>query len=74
MERIGIYFRLKTGAKDEYKRRHDQVWPEVRDVLSQAGIHNYSIWNHDEMLFAYFETEDFKKAQQIMDSSAIFQK
>ena len=74
MKRVAIFFKLKPAAKDEYKRRHDQVWPEVRDVLARSGIHNYSIWNHEEMLFAYFETEDLKKAQEVMDSSEIFQK
>jgi len=74
VQRIGILFRLKPGTKEEYRKRHDHIWQEVRDVLTQAGIHNYSIWNHDEILFAYFETEDLEKAQRTMDSSEIFQK
>ena len=39
----------------EYKRRHDEIWPEMTEMLNEAGIHNYSIWNSGNELFAYME-------------------
>jgi L-rhamnose mutarotase len=35
--------RLNPGAKDEYKQRHDEIWPELVALLKDAGISDYSI-------------------------------
>ena len=39
---------LKSGQKDEYRRRHDEIWPELVDLLRSAGISDYSIHLDDE--------------------------
>jgi L-rhamnose mutarotase len=39
---------LKAGAADEYRRRHDQIWPELAQLLRDAGIHDYSIFLDEE--------------------------
>ena len=72
MERIGIYFKLKPGTHEEYKKRHDEILIEITDALNKARIHNYSIWNYENMLFSYFEVEDFKKAQEILDINPVY--
>ena len=72
MERIGIYFKLKSGTRSEYKRRHDEIWVEITDVLNKAGIHNYSIWNYRDELFSYFEVEDFRAAQEILEADPVY--
>lgn len=41
----------------EYKKRHDEIWPEMKQVLKDAGICNYSIWNSGNELFGYYECE-----------------
>ena len=41
---------------DEYKRRHDNIWSELKQVLKDAGISNYSIWNVGNELFGYFDS------------------
>jgi L-rhamnose mutarotase len=46
---------LKEGMRDEYIRRHDEIWPEMIAVLKEAGIENYSIWNAGDELFGYYE-------------------
>ena len=43
------------GDIAEYKRRHDEIWPEMKQVLDEAGIRNYSIWNVNDTLFGYYE-------------------
>jgi L-rhamnose mutarotase len=46
---------LKPGAEEEYKRRHDAIWPELRDALLTSGVTSFSIFRHELMLFAYQE-------------------
>ena len=48
---------LKPGMKEEYKRRHDAIWPEMVALLKAAGIRNYTIWNVGDELFGYYECE-----------------
>ena len=36
--------KLKAGAVDEYRRRHDALWPDLAEALRGAGIHDYSIF------------------------------
>lgn len=52
--------KLKPGFEEEYKRRHDEIWPELEKVLSEAGIRNYTIFLDEKTLtlFAYQELED----------------
>ena len=48
---------LKPGMKAEYIKRHDEIWPEMVEVLKAAGICNYTIWNIGDELFGYYECE-----------------
>ncbi len=43
MEKYAFRMRLNPGCRDEYKRRHDEIWPELVDLLKDAGISDYSI-------------------------------
>ena len=49
---------VRPGYEEEYKRRHGEIWPEMVEVLREAGISNYSIFRHGLTLFGYFETDD----------------
>ena len=49
--------KLKPGQEAEYKRKHDEIWPEMVQLLKSQGIHNYSIYRHGLTLFAYYERE-----------------
>ena len=57
MERFAWMGRIKPGMREEYKRRHDAIWPELVDVLKRAGIRNYTIWSDGDRLFGYYECE-----------------
>lgn len=35
---------LKPGVRDEYKKRHDEIWPELVSALEAAGIRDYGIY------------------------------
>ena len=49
--------KIVPGMQEEYKKRHDNIWPEMKEVLAKAGIVNYSIWMQGEELFGYYECE-----------------
>jgi L-rhamnose mutarotase len=42
--------KLKPGAEAEYKKRHDEIWPELSRVLREAGVSDYSIFLDPETL------------------------
>ena len=44
---------LKPGATAEYRRRHDEIWPELATALTTAGIHDYSIFLDEETLHLF---------------------
>lgn len=43
MEKYAFKMTLNPGAVDEYTKRHDKIWPELLDLLRNAGITDYSI-------------------------------
>ena len=55
MERYAWKAVVKEGCLEEYVRRHQAIWPELVELLKQAGICNYSIWNVGNELFGYYE-------------------
>ena len=57
MERYAWKAILLDGKKEEYIRRHDEIWPELKALLKEAGICNYTIWNTGNELFGYYECE-----------------
>ena len=47
----------RRRKKEEYIKRHKEIWPEMVEVLKQAGIRNYTIWNTGNEVFGYYECE-----------------
>lgn len=48
---------VREGMKEEYIRRHNEIWPEMVAALKEAGICNYTIWMDGNELFGYYECE-----------------
>jgi L-rhamnose mutarotase len=44
MKRLGFKMMLFEGKEDEYKKRHDEIWPELVTLLKDTGIEDYSIF------------------------------
>ena len=55
MERICFTFQLRPGREDEYRRRHDEIWPELVEAIRDAGIRNYSLFRRELQVIAYAE-------------------
>jgi len=50
MHRHAFKMRLKPGVAAEYKKRHDEIWPELAAALQAAGVSDYSIFLDEETL------------------------
>ena len=69
---------VRPGYEDEYKKRHDEIWPEMLEALKRwstrwplvrlkkAGISNYNIFRHGLTLFGYFETDDLEATKAVL--------
>ena len=50
MQKLAFKMKLFSGKEAEYKKRHDEIWPELVDLLHQNGISDYSIFLDEETL------------------------
>ena len=48
MKRQAFKMKLLPGMKAEYKKRHDEIWPDLKRLLSEAGVQDYSIFLDEE--------------------------
>ena len=48
--KLGFKMKLHPGMAEEYKRRHDALWPEMKDMIHQYGGSDYSIFLDEENL------------------------
>jgi L-rhamnose mutarotase len=72
MRRICFLLKVRGDRVEEYSARHREVWPEMRQALSDAGWHNYSLFlREDGLLVGYLETEDFQAAQAAMERTEV---
>lgn len=67
MKRIASKMKLLKGFEVEYKRRHDRIWPELKVLLKETGIMDYSIFLDEQTndLFAYFTIENGEKLNEL---------
>ena len=57
MERYFWKGKIKKGSQDEYIKRHNNLWPEMKKALKEAGICNYSIYMSNNEVYGYYECE-----------------
>jgi L-rhamnose mutarotase len=67
MPRVAFKMKVFKGCEEEYKRRHDALWPELEALLKEAGIKDYSIFLDDEtnILFGYLTIDDKTKLDEL---------
>lgn len=58
---------LRSGCAAEYKRRHDEIWPELAELLSDSGIYDYSIFLDEQtlVLFAVLRLRANHRSQEL---------
>lgn len=66
-KRFAFKMKLFPGFKEEYKKRHNDIWPELARLLKSEGIGNYSIFLDEETdsLFAYQEQTGESTSQDL---------
>jgi len=75
MKRAAFVMKLKPGFEAEYKRRHDEIWPELVEELEAAGVSDYSIYLDRKTLtlFAFQKVKDHNSSDKL-PSQAIVKK
>lgn len=70
MIKKAVRMKLYSGFKEEYARRHNQLWPEMREMLKDHGAQSYSIFYDPETnyLFGYLEIKDEEKWAKTADT------
>ena len=72
MEKYAWTARIVPGMKEEYVRRHDEIWQSMKDLLNEAGIVNYTIWCTGDVLFGYYEcTKGVAYAARVQSESPV---
>ena len=73
MNQIAFRMKLKPGVAAEYKKRHDEIWPELAAELKAAGISDYSIYLEEEtrVLFAVQKMKDDNTAAALPASPIV---
>lgn len=57
VERVCFSFEIRAGTEAEYKKRHDEIWPELVAAIKAAGQSNYSLFRHGTTIVGYVECE-----------------
>lgn len=70
MKRVAFKMQLHPGQTEEYKRRHDAIWPELKKLLAEAGIVDYSIFLDEETnsLLGVLKIEDPGKLDRLPEN------
>ena len=67
--------KLKPGMEAEYEKRHDEIWPELQDLLKTAGISDYSIFLDRETLTLFaVQKQEGEGSSQDLGQNPIVQK
>jgi L-rhamnose mutarotase len=75
MKRFGFKMKLKPGCKEEYRKRHNAIWPELKKLIKDSGVSDYSIFLDEEtnILFAC-QKQGGAQSSQDLGSNPVVQK
>ena len=73
MIRNAFKMKLKPGCEAEYKKRHDEIWPELSKELTEAGVFDYSIYLDEESLtlFAFQRLAEGNTADNLPNTEIV---
>jgi len=73
MRRSAFKMKLKAGFEQEYKKRHDAIWPGLSAELTKAGVYDYSIYLDEETLtlFAFQKLTNDNTADELPRSAIV---
>jgi L-rhamnose mutarotase len=75
MKRFGFKMKLRPGFKEEYRKRHAAIWPELKKLIKETGVSDYSIFLDEEtnILFACQKQSGVQSSQDL-GSNPVVQK
>lgn len=67
MERLAFKMQLNEGQKEAYIKRHNEIWPELKKLLKDSGVNEYSIFLDEETntLFAFQKVNGQEGSQDL---------
>ena len=67
MRRLAFKMHRREGQEEEYKKRQNKIWPELKKLLKEAGISEYSIFLDDETstIFAFQKVQETGGSQTL---------
>ena len=73
MQRLAFKMKLKKGQKELYKKRHDELWPELKTLLKANGVSEYSIFLDEETstLFAFQKVSGDAGSQDLANNPIV---
>lgn len=73
MKRLAFKMKLKPNTSEEYTKRHNAIWPELKELLKQAGVSEYSIFMDAETntLFAFQKVSGNGGSQDLADNPIV---
>lgn len=73
MQRLAFKMKLNKGQKEAYKKRHDESWPELKQLLKDNGVSEYSIFFDEESstLFAFQKVSGSGGSQDLADNEIV---
>ncbi len=74
MQKVAFKMKLKEGFKNEYKKRHDEIWPELAALLKANGISDYTIFLDEETNTLFGVQLQSGQSSQDLGSTEIVQK
>lgn len=72
--KVAFKMKLKEGFKEEYKKRHDEIWPELALLLKNNGISDYTIFLDEETNILFGVQEQNGQSSQDLGQTEIVQK
>ncbi len=72
--KIAFKMKLKSGFEAEYKKRHDEIWPELSALLKENGVSDYAIFLDEETNILFAVQEQNGQSSQDLGSTEIVKK
>jgi L-rhamnose mutarotase len=72
-KRFGFKMKMLPGFKEEYRKRHSKLWPELKELLKKEGVGNYTIFLDEDTntLFAYQEQKGENSSQDLGNTEIV---
>ena len=75
MTRAAFKMKLKPGFEAEYKKRHDEIWPELAELIKESGVSDYSIFlDHETNILFAVQKQSGDQGSQDLGTNPVVRK